>query len=154
MAEKTVVVPTRLDRLLGWASSGSLWAFNLSTSCCLLEIVSTMGPRFDLERFGVLSKTLPTEADLLLISGPITEPMRDEIINVYRKMKEPKFVISIGSCANTGGMFAESPGIVPGVDALVPVDLFIPGCPPRPEALIHGLLRLQERIRQERGLHE
>jgi NADH-quinone oxidoreductase B subunit len=114
--------------------------------------MSAMGPRFDVERFGVLPKTLPTEADLLLISGPITEAMREEVIGVYRKMKDPKYVISIGSCANTGGMFAESKEVVPGVDALVPVDLYIPGCPPRPEALIHGLLRLQERIRREHGL--
>lgn len=141
-----------MSKLSGWASSGSLWTFNMSTSCCLLEVASAFGPRFDLERFGVLLKSLPTEADLLILSGPITEAMRDEVVQVYRKMQEPKFVISMGSCANTGGMFAESPGVVPGVDAIVPVDLFIPGCPPRPEALIHGILRLQEHIRRERGL--
>lgn len=152
MAEAVVDKKANTSRALGWATSGSLWTFNLSTSCCLLEVMSAFGPRFDLERFGVLKKNLPKEADLLILSGPITEPMRDEVVQVYRKMREPKFVISVGSCANTGGMFAESPGIVSGVDALVPVDLFIPGCPPRPEALIHGLLRLQERIEKECGL--
>lgn len=125
----------------------SLWIYHVSLSCCGLEVSAASGPRFDWERLGCRVVEDHRNADVLFVSGPVTGGVVDEIRKIYSEMREPRFVVAVGSCASTGGMFSiEGPGAVRGLDAYVPVDLFIPGCPPRPESLIHALLRLQDKI--------
>lgn len=125
----------------------SLWVYHVSMSCCGLEVGATAGPRFDWERFGCRIVEDHRNADVLFVSGPVTEGVVDELRLVYSEMRDPKFVVAVGSCASTGGMFSiEGGNSVRGLDAYIPVDLFIPGCPPRPESLIHALLRLQDKV--------
>ena len=138
---------TSIDKLRKWSEGNSLWVHHLATSCCSLEVLAASGPRYDWERFGFFLQENPSEADLLIISGPLTKAMATEARAVYDKMRAPKFVVSIGSCANSGGMFADKSGtVLDGIDKILPVDLYVPGCPPRPEAVIHALLKLQEKI--------
>lgn len=135
------------DKLKPWAVKSSLWTYNAGLSCCSLEFMSATGPRYDWERFGALPSQHPNEADLLVVSGPLTDLMAEEIKKIYDQMRGPKYVISMGSCANTGGMFTPISAVIKGgVDRVLPVDIYVPGCPPRPEALMHALLRLQEKI--------
>lgn len=142
------VLTTRRSDIFSRAQSNSLWTLPLGLSCCTLEFMSVSGPRYDWQRFGSTIKTNPKDSDLLIIAGPITTGIQDEIKKIYDEMPNPKYVISVGSCANSGGMFAsgDEGAVVPGSHNAIPIDLYIPGCPPRPEALIHALLRLQERI--------
>jgi NADH-quinone oxidoreductase subunit B len=130
----------------------SLWIYHVSLSCCGLEVAAAAGPRFDWERLGCKLVEDHRNADVLFISGPVTEGVVEELRVIHREMREPRFVVAVGSCASTGGMFGlEGEKGVRGLDAFVPVDLFIPGCPPRPESLIHAVLRLQDKIaRRER----
>lgn len=125
----------------------SLWIYHVSLSCCGLEVGAAAGPRFDWERLGCRVVEDHRNADVLFVSGPVTDGVVDELRTIYQEMREPRFVVAVGSCASTGGMFSiEGPGATRGLEAYVPVDLFIPGCPPRPESLIHAVLRLQEKI--------
>lgn len=125
----------------------SLWIYHVSLSCCGLEVEAAAGPRFDWERLGCKVVEDHRNADVLFVSGPVTEGVADELRTLHREMREPRFVVAVGSCASTGGMFGlEGDKSVRGLDAYVPVDLFIPGCPPRPESLIHAVLRLQDKI--------
>jgi NADH-quinone oxidoreductase subunit B len=133
--------------LLAWSRGQALWTYSLNISCCGLEFAAATSPRYDWERFGAMVQTDPRNADLLIVAGPLTEAIRKDVLDVYSKLLAPKFVISMGSCANTGGIFAGySPVVKGGIDEILPVDVYVPGCPPRPEALIHGLLSLQERV--------
>lgn len=141
---------TSLDNLKKWSQGNSLWIHHLATSCCSLEVVAASGPRYDWERFGFLIQENPSEADLLIVSGPLTKMMVTSARAVYDKMRFPKYVISVGSCANSGGMFVDkSDTVIRGISSILPVDLYVPGCPPRPEAVIHALLKLQEKILQK-----
>lgn len=125
----------------------SLWIYHVNLSCCGLEVGAAAGPRFDWERLGCRVVEDHRNADVLFISGPVTKGVVEELRKVFQEMREPRFVVAVGSCASTGGMFAiEGDESVRGLDAYVPVDLFIPGCPPRPESLIHAVLRLQDKI--------
>jgi NADH-quinone oxidoreductase subunit B len=125
----------------------SLWIYHVSLSCCGIEVGATAGPRFDWERLGCRIVEDHRNADVLFVSGPVTEGVADELRTIYGEMREPRFVVAVGACASTGGMFSIEGGKpVRGLEAYVPVDLFIPGCPPRPESLIHAVLRLQEKI--------
>lgn len=125
----------------------SLWIYHVSLSCCGLEVAAAAGPRFDWERLGCRVVEDHRSADVLFVSGPVTEGVADQLRGVHGEMREPRFVVAVGSCASTGGMFSvEGRGSLRGLDSVIPVDLFIPGCPPRPESLIHALLRLQDRI--------
>lgn len=134
------------NRTIG-ARSNSLWIYHLSLSCCALEVDAATGPRFDWERLGCKVVKDHRNADVLWVSGPLTEPVIEEIKKIYAEMRSPKFVIASGSCASTGGMFSVELGKpLKGLDAHIPVDIFIPGCPPRPESLIHAVLRLQDKI--------
>lgn len=140
------LMQTKLSALRNWALSSSPWAFPLGVSCCYLELGSVAGPRFDLERFGVRFRGVPAEADVLIVAGPVNQKMKEELRRAYDEMKHPKYVIAMGSCASTGGMFVLGDEVSQRIEGVVPVDIFIPGCPPRPESIIHALLRLQEKI--------
>lgn len=132
-----------------WSTSYSLWTYYLNLSCCGLEFQSALGPRYDWERFGAVVVDDPANADLLIIDGPVNETSKSRVLEVYSLMRSPKFVISMGSCANSGGMFAsDDSAVLRGVDSIIPVDLFVPGCPPRPEAMINALITLQNKIRE------
>lgn len=125
----------------------SLWIYHVSLSCCGLEVAASAGPRFDWERLGCRIVEDHRNADALFISGPVTPGVAAELKKIYAEMRQPKFVVAAGSCASTGGMFClEGELQLKGLDAYIPVDLFIPGCPPRPESLIHAILRLQDKI--------
>lgn len=144
---KDNVMITTIDGLFRWARSNSLWPLTSGLSCCAIEMMSTAAARFDLARFGYeVFRPSPRQADLFLVAGTLTWKMAPVLKRLYEQMPNPKYVIAMGSCANEGGPFADSYAVVPGVDKIIPVDVYIPGCPPRPEALIHGMLQLKEKI--------
>jgi NADH-quinone oxidoreductase B subunit len=136
---------TVMDQLTAWARVNSPWALHFNSgSCngCDIEILATLTPRYDLERFGVKLQGSPRHADVLLVTGPVTRQARERLIRTYEQMHEPKFVVAIGSCALSGGAFRGCYNVEGGVDGLIPVDAYIPGCPPRPEAVIDGVVKL------------
>lgn len=143
------IYASTVGRMLKWAQSSSLWYLPVSTGCCADEVLSAMGSRYDLERFGCVPQVDPKQADLLIISGMVSYKAAPQLKLLYDSMLSPKYVLAIGSCANCGGLFGPeySYSTVPGVDNLIPVDVYVPGCPPRPEAIMNGLIALQEKIR-------
>ncbi len=151
------IVITSVDKVLNWARLSSLWPMTFGLACCAIEMMATAASRFDLDRFGAgVMRPSPRQSDLMIISGTVTVKMGIRIIKLYHQMPDPKYVISMGSCANCGGPYWRDYGyhVVNGVDRLIPVDVYVPGCPPRPEALIDGLLLLQKKIRGERLIGE
>lgn len=141
------VLVLKLDELLRWAHASSIWPLSSGLACCAIEMMSTATARFDLARFGYeVFRPCPRQADLLIVAGTLTWKMAAPIVRLYEEMPEPKYVIAMGACSIEGGPFADSYAVVPGVDELLPVDVYIPGCPPRPEALIDGMLKLREKI--------
>jgi NADH-quinone oxidoreductase subunit B len=143
-------VTTRLDFLVNWARANSLWPMPFGTACCAIEFMATAASRFDLARFGMerLSYS-PRQADVLLCAGRVPFKLAPVIRRIYQQMPQPKWVIAMGACASTGGMF-DNYSMVQGIDTIIPVDIYVPGCPPRPEALMYGILMLQEKVKQER----
>jgi NADH-quinone oxidoreductase B subunit len=142
---------TVMDQLTAWARVNSPWALHFNSgSCngCDIEILATLTPRYDLERFGIKLQGSPRHADVLLVSGPVTRQARERLIRIYEQMHEPKFVVAIGSCALSGGTFRGCYNIMGGVDEVIPVDAYIPGCPPRPEAIIDGVVKLLASLQQ------
>ena len=127
----------------------SLWYLLFATACCGIEMMQTGGPRTDLDRFGMVFRASPRQADLMLVAGTITYKMAERVKLLYDQMAEPKYVIAMGSCASCGGLFQKSYSVVKGVDLIVPVDLYLPGCPPRPEALAHAMMKLQDIMMSE-----
>jgi NADH-quinone oxidoreductase subunit B len=138
-----------IDSLLNLARQHSLWYLLFGTACCAIELMQTGGPRTDADRFGMVFRSTPRQADVLILAGTITYKMASRIRRLYDQMAEYKYVISMGSCANTGGLFQESYAVVKGGDLIVPVDVYLPGCPPRPEALLEGLMLIQQKIARE-----
>ncbi len=140
---------TTLQRAIQWARAKSLWYYPIQTGCCADEVLDALGARYDLERFGCVLQVEPSHADLLIVSGSISQRAAVEVRQLYEQMAEPKYVLAIGSCSTCGGAF--SPEITyanrSGLDEVIPVDVFVPGCPPRPEAVMNGLITLQEKIR-------
>jgi len=145
---------TSVEKLAGYFRKGSLWPATFGLACCAIEMMSTGGPRFDLARFGMeVFRASPRQADLMIVAGRVSQKMAPVLRQIYDQMVEPKWVLSMGVCASSGGMF-NNYAIVQGVDHIVPVDIYLPGCPPRPEMLIHAILELHEQIaRQPLGSH-
>jgi len=143
---------TKLDELLNWGRKSSLWYLLFGLACCAIEMMQTGGPRTDLDRFGSVFRATPRQSDLMIVAGTLTYKMASRCRRLYDQMPEPKYVISMGSCSNCGGLFQLSYSVCKGVDKIVPVDVYVPGCPPRPEALTEGLLKLQEKVMKEKFL--
>jgi len=139
----------KIDWLLNLARRHSVWYLLFGTACCAIELMQTGGPRSDADRFGMVFRSTPRQADVLVLAGTITYKMASRIRLLYDQMAEPKYVIAMGSCANTGGLFQDSYSVVNGGDLFLPVDVYIPGCPPRPESLIEGLMLIQHKMEKE-----
>lgn len=142
-----VVGLTTLDSIYNWSRRSSIWPTMFGLACCAIEMISTAAARYDFARFGMeVMRPSPRQADLMIISGTVTKKMVPQIVRLYNQMPEPKYVVSMGACANSGGPFKEGYSVVSGIDRYLPVDIYIPGCPPTPEALINGLMALQKKI--------
>lgn len=150
------VILTTVDDLYNWARLSSLWPLLYGTACCFIEFAALIGSRFDFDRFGLVPRSTPRQADLIIVAGTLTMKMAPALVRLYEQMPDPKYVIAMGACTITGGMFSvDSPSAVRGVDKLIPVDVYLPGCPPRPEAIIDAIIKLRKKISnesiQERG---
>jgi NADH-quinone oxidoreductase subunit B len=144
---------TCVDDFLNWGKENSLFYLLFATACCGIELMQTGGPRFDTDRLGMIPRPTPRQADLMILAGTITHKMASRAHLLWKQMAEPRWVVSMGSCANAGGPFSKySYSVLNGMDKFLPVDVYIPGCPPRPEALIDGCLALRERVRRFRAL--
>jgi NADH-quinone oxidoreductase subunit B len=146
LADKGFVV-TQVDKVVNWARTGSLWWMTFGLACCAVEMMHASMPRYDLDRFGVMPRASPRQSDLMIVAGTLTNKMAPALRKVYDQMAEPRYVISMGSCANGGGYYHYSYSVVRGCDRIVPVDIYVPGCPPTAEALVYGILQLQKKIR-------
>ncbi|PWJ36049.1 NADH-quinone oxidoreductase subunit NuoB [Sediminitomix flava] len=143
-------VITKTEELLNWARLSSMWPLGFGLACCAIEMMATFASNYDLDRLGIFPRNSPRQSDVMIVAGTVTFKMADRIRRLYQQMAEPRYVISMGSCSNCGGPYWEHGyHVVKGVDRIVPVDVYVPGCPPRPEALIGGLLKLQDKIRKE-----
>tara|TARA_B100002051_G_C16690189_1_gene615059 strand:+ start:815 stop:1372 length:558 start_codon:yes stop_codon:yes gene_type:complete len=147
MSNKGFVIG-QADKLFNWAKSGSLWPMTFGLACCAVEMMHSAASRYDLDRFGMLFRPSPRQSDVMIVAGTLTNKMAPALRRVYDQMAEPRWVISMGSCANGGGYYHYSYSVVRGCDRIVPVDIYVPGCPPTAEALIYGLLQLQKKIRR------
>jgi NADH-quinone oxidoreductase subunit B len=141
-------VVAQLDNLVNWARSGSLWPMTFGLACCAVEMMQAAGARYDMDRFGVVFRPSPRQADVMIVAGTLCNKMAPALRKVYDQMAEPRYVISMGSCANGGGYYHYSYSVVRGCDRIVPVDVYVPGCPPTAEALMYGILQLQKKIRR------
>jgi len=144
--EKNIFLTT-VDAIINWGQRSSLWTAICFPACCAFEFIAANGPRFDLSRFGMeILRASPRQADLMITAGTLTWKMAPNVRRIYNQMAEPKWVIAMGACAISGGIFASSYSVVPGYNRVIPVDVYVPGCPPRPEALIYGIQMLQQKI--------
>ena len=147
------VVLSKIDELINWGRSNSVWPLIYATSCCGIEFMATAAAHHDIARFGMeVTRNSPRQADLMIVAGTMVHKMAPLIKRVYDQMAEPKYVVAMGACAISGGPFINSYHVVPGVDQIIPVDVYIPGCPPRPESLFYGLMQLQRKIKVEQFL--
>jgi NADH-quinone oxidoreductase subunit B len=141
---------TTLDRIYNWSRRNSMWPMMFGLACCAIEMICTAASRFDFSRFGMeVLRPSPRQADVMIVSGTVTKKMVPQIVRLYNQMAEPKYVIAMGACASGGGPFKEGYNVVSGSDRFIPVDVYIPGCPPTPQALMHGLITLQKKVDRE-----
>ncbi len=144
------VVATSLQELYNWGRKSSIWPLNFGLACCAIEMIATTMARYDLARFGAeVFRPSPRQADLMIVAGTVTKKMAPQVVRLYNQMAEPKYVISMGACAISGGPFKQGYNVLKGIDRYIPVDVFIPGCPPRPEALLDAFLMLQRKIDEQ-----
>lgn len=148
LPDKSFLV-AKFDDLLNWARSGSLWPMTFGLACCAVEMIHSYMSRYDLDRFGVIPRPSPRQSDVMIVAGTLTNKMAPALRKVYDQMAEPRWVVSMGSCANGGGYYHYSYSVVRGCDRIVPVDIYVPGCPPTAEALVYGILQLQHKIRRQ-----
>jgi NADH-quinone oxidoreductase subunit B len=143
------IAVTTLDKLFAWAASNSLWVFPMATSCCGIELMASAAARVDLDRMGTIMRGSPRHCDVMVVAGTITVKMAPRVKKLYDQMPDPKWVLAMGSCAISGDFYRDIYSVVPGIDTFLPVDVYVPGCPPNPEQLMAGLLRLQDKIRAQ-----
>lgn len=151
MQDKGFVV-AQVDKLAAWAQSGSLWPMTFGLACCAVEMMHTACSRYDLDRFGAVFRPSPRQSDVMIVAGTLCNKMAPALRKVYDQMAEPRWVISMGSCANGGGYYHYSYSVVRGCDRVVPVDIYVPGCPPTAEALLYGILQLQKKIKRRAAI--
>ena len=145
------ILLTSLEELYNWGRSNSIWPLQFGLACCAIEMIATATARFDIARFGAeIFRPSPRQADLMIVSGTVTKKMAPQVVRLWNQMPEPKYCIAMGACAISGGPFKQGYNVLKGIDRYIPVDIYIPGCPPRPEALLNGLIELQKKIRAER----
>ncbi|MCE1255792.1 MAG: NADH-quinone oxidoreductase subunit B [Anaerolineae bacterium] len=141
---------TTLDQIYNWSRKNSLWPMMFGLACCAIEMICTAASRYDFSRFGMeVMRPSPRQADVMIVSGTVTKKMVPQIVRLYNQISEPRYVIAMGACASSGGPFKEGYNVVSGIDKFIPVDVYIPGCPPTPQALINGLIELQKKIEKE-----
>ncbi|MCL4561166.1 MAG: NADH-quinone oxidoreductase subunit NuoB [Chloroflexi bacterium] len=144
------VTVTTLDRIYNWSRRNSLWPMMFGLACCAFEMICTAASRYDFSRFGMeVMRPSPRQADVMIVSGTVTKKMVPQIVRLYNQIPEPKYVVAMGACASGGGPFKEGYSVVPGIDKFIPVDVYIPGCPPTPQALLNGLITLQKKVDHE-----
>lgn len=145
--EKKGIFITKMEELLNWGRGSSVWPLQFGLACCAIEMIAAACSRYDIARFGSeIFRPSPRQADLMIVAGTVTKKMAPQVVRLYNQMAEPKYVISMGACAISGGPFIDGYNVLKGIDRYIPVDLHLPGCPPRPEALLHGLMELQKKI--------
>lgn len=152
VTNKVEYAVSKMDDLINWARKGSLWPMTFGLACCAVEMMHAAGSRYDMERFGMVFRASPRQSDVMIVAGTLTNKMAPALRKVYDQMPEPKWVVSMGSCANGGGYYHYSYAVVRGCDRIVPVDIYVPGCPPTAEALMYGLLQLQKKIKGNKSL--
>lgn len=143
---------TSVENIFNWARAGSLWPMSFGLACCAVEMMHAAAARYDLDRFGVIFRPSPRQSDLMIVAGTLCNKMAPALRKVYDQMAEPRWVISMGSCANGGGYYHYSYSVVRGCDRIVPVDVYVPGCPPTAEALMYGVIQLQNKIRRNKTI--
>ncbi|KAG5191899.1 NUO10-like protein [Tribonema minus] len=149
---KVEYVVSKVDELVNWARKGSLWPMTFGLACCAVEMMHAAASRYDMERFGLVFRASPRQSDVMIVAGTLCNKMAPALRKVYDQMPEPRWVVSMGSCANGGGYYHYSYSVVKGCDRIVPVDIYVPGCPPTAEALLYGLLQLQKKVKGNRSL--